>query len=252
MKWRAIFFLLPLLALSTGTTIVMAQNQFEILVFTQYDQYHKESIPAGIRAFQEMAVKHQFGLTWTMDADVFAEGNLKDFAAIVFLQAKADGFTPEQKEGLKKFINNGGGFVGIHATSTTDGSWPWYSQLVGRIFVDHPRVQSGIIGVVDDKFPAALHLPDKWIWTDEWYNFGEAQSDNLKDILVVDESSYDTTRGYGDPIKGMGDHHPVAWHQEFDGGRSFYSALGHKPEAYQDERNLEFLYGAIYWAATGK
>ena len=27
----------------------------------------------------------------------------------------------------------------------------------------------------------------------------------------------------------MGDFHPVAWYQEYDGGRAFYAALGHLP-----------------------
>jgi len=236
----------------TGIVSMKAQNQFEVLVFSQYDQYHKESIPDGMEAFRKLAAEHVFGLTWTMDPSVFKEESLNEYAVVVFFNAKADFLVEEEKEGLKQFINNGGGFVGIHAASTTDGSWPWYNQLVGRIFTDHPREQSGILEVKDRDFPAVISLPEKWIWTDEWYNFGEAQSEHLVDVLVVDESSYDTTRGYGDPIEGMGEHHPVAWYQEFDGGRSFYSALGHKPEAYHNERHMEFLYGAIYWAARGE
>ena len=93
-------------------------------------------------------------------------------------------------------------------------------------------------------------MPGTWVWTDEWYNFGEAKSTNLKTVLQVDESTYDPTLGYGDPI--MGKFHPIAWYQEFDGARSFYSALGHKPESYQDLRNLDLIYGGIYWAATGR
>ena len=245
-------FNLTAISLLSIFSITMAQNQFEILIYAQYDQYHKDAIPTGILAFKDMAEKHQFGLAWTMDADVFTEEGMKDYDVVVFFNAKADRFTDEQKQGLKAFLNKGGGFVGIHVASTTNGEWPWYNQLVGRIFTNHPRLQSGTLQVIDKDFPANLHLPEKWIWSDEWYNYGEAQSENLRDILVVDESTYDTTWGYDVPITGMGDYHPVAWYQEFDGGRSFYSGLGHKAEHYQDERYLEFLYGAILWAAKRK
>ena len=122
---------------------------------------------------------------------------------------------------------------------------------MGRIFLGHPQIQSGILEVVDPEFPATLHLPDKWIWTDEWYNFSEPESNHLKVILKVDESSYNTNLGYEEPHPGMGEFHPIAWYQEFDGGRSFYSALGHNPELYEDERHQELIYGGIYWAATG-
>jgi len=124
---------------------------------------------------------------------------------------------------------------------------------IGRVFTGHPQIQSGILEVVNPEFPATLHLPKKWIWTDEWYNFSEPKSDNLKVILKVDESTYNTTLGYGEPISGMGDFHPILpGTREFDGGRSFYSALDHNPETYEDERHLELIYGGIYWTATGK
>ena len=253
MKSRIIFCIgLIAILLIPFFSVTIGQNQFEILVYAQYDQYHKDNIPVGILVFKEMAQKHQFGLTWTMDAGIFTEESMKDYATIVFFNTKADQFTDEQKQGLKNYINNGGGFVGIHAATTTDGQWPWYNQLIGRVFTWHPQIQSGILEVIDPEFPATLHLPKKWIWTDEWYNFSEPKSDNLKVILKVDESTYNTTLGLGEPISVMGDFHPIAWYQEFDGGRSFYSALGHNPETYEDERHLELIYGGIYWTATGK
>ena len=245
-------FNLIVIFMISAFSAAVAQNQFEVLVFAHQDQYHNDALPTGILSLKDMAVKNQFGLTWTLDADVFTNDGMKDFDVVVFFNAKPDQFTDEQKQGLKAFVNNGGGFVGIHAASTTREDWTWYKQLVGRVFTNHPRLQSGILQTIDKEFIACLHLPEKWIWSDEWYNYGEAQSENLHDILVVDESTYDTTWGYDVPITGMGDYHPVAWYHEFDGGRSFYSGLGHKPEHFQDERYLEFLYGAILWAATGK
>ncbi len=68
----------------------------------------------------------------------------------------------------------------------------------------------------------------------------------------MDESSDDPGLGFGEQMTGMGDFHPIAWYQEFDGGRVFYSALGHIPECFKDDRHLDFIYGGIYWTATGR
>ena len=72
-------------------------------------------------------------------------------------------------------------------------------------------------------------------------------------LLTIDESTYDPSADWGDKkSEGMGDFHPLAWYHEFDGGRSFYTALGHIPGVYKEPVFLEHLYGGIYWAATGK
>ena len=98
--------------------------------------------------------------------------------------------------------------------------------------------------VIDKNHPATMHLPDRWVWTDEWYNFKGPLPENLHVLLTVDESTYVDE-------KGMGEVHPIAWYQEYDGGRSFYTALGHIESSYNDALFLKHLLGGIYWAATG-
>jgi len=107
--------------------------------------------------------------------------------------------------------------------------------------------------VKDKSHPSTMHLQDSWIWTDEWYSFGPALTDNQKLLLTVDENTYDPDRTWGDDNRftAMGDFHPISWYQEFDGGRSFYTTLGHLPAAYEDPWFLAHIYGGIYWAATG-
>jgi type 1 glutamine amidotransferase len=254
MKDKVLLFIVSLgllffIVLSSG----IAQNQFEVLVYAHFDTYHKDATHSALNSFKTMALKHHFGLTWTQDTSIFTSEKLKNYAAVVFLNANGNTFNDEQREAFKQYINNGGGFVGLHAASITNQKWLWYDQLVGRLFTGHPRIQSGVLQVVDMHFPATFHLPGNWIWTDEWYNFGEAKSDDLQTLLKVDESTYNPKGEWrGEEIKVMGDFHPVAWYQEFDGGRSFYSGLGHKPELYNDLLHLDFIYGGIYWAATGR
>ena len=130
---------------------------------------------------------------------------------------------------------------------------PWYNQLVGRMFHIHPAIQTARIKVLDRKFPGFERMPDDMLWTDEWYEFGEEKVKGLNYILSVDESTYDPKADWGRVAgTGNGSFHPVAWYHTFDGGRAFYTALGHLPSKYRDETFRDHLYGGIYWAATGK
>jgi len=70
-------------------------------------------------------------------------------------------------------------------------------------------------------------------------------------VLKVDEKTYDYSAGYDRiPLKGMGENHPIAWCHHYDGGRVFYTSLGHKPHAYSNGQFLSHLYGGIYWAVN--
>ena len=90
-------------------------------------------------------------------------------------------------------------------------------------------------------------------WTDEWYEFGPAHPDKLHFLLSFDETSYKPEANWGAKQgKGMGAFHPISWYQEYDGGRAFYTALGHIGAAYSDAAFLHHIYGGIYWAATGR
>jgi type 1 glutamine amidotransferase len=141
----------------------------------------------------------------------------------------------------------------VHAAAATEKKWSWYDRLIGRVFRIHPYVQTGVAVVADRDFPACAHLPNRWVWTDEWYEFEPPLADNLHTVLRVDESTYDPRKIWpGGKAEGMGADHPVAWYHEFEGARVFVTALGHMPELYRDQRYLDHLYGGIYWAATGR
>ena len=92
------------------------QNQFNVLLYTHQEEWHKDNIPSAVEAFRKMSVQHQFAMSWTMDADDSAK-QLNDFDVVVFLNADADRLSDSQMEGLKKYMNQGGGFVGIHTTA---------------------------------------------------------------------------------------------------------------------------------------
>lgn len=229
-------------------------NQFEVLVYTSADRWHNLTESVAIPSLQEMANRHAFGLTHSMVSETFRDADLRRFDVVVFLHSTAESLTDGQRASLRRFIQKGGGFVGIHAAAVTDESGEWFQRLVGRRFTDHPEEQTAVLSARDKDHPATLHLPDRWLWTDEWYSFSEPLTDTQTVLLTVDESSYDPDRTWGDDSRktAMGAFHPIAWYQEFDGGRSFYTALGHMPALYRDARFLDHIYGGIFWAASGR
>ncbi len=241
------------------STVPAFAQQFKVMVYTGPDRWHDPTVPVAMIEFKEMALQHHFELVWAQKngsgnvRDPFSAEFLKGIDAIVFLHSKGEDLSDAQKENFKAFIRNGGGFVGIHGSSANRNQEEWFRKLVGRSLTDHPEEQTAVMNVVDKNFPATMHLPDKWIWTEEWYSYGEALTGNLKTLLTVDEKTYDPDRTWGNPNRftAMGDFHPVAWYQEYDGGRSFYTTLGHMPEAFKDPWFLAHIYGGIYWAATG-
>ncbi|RPH94688.1 MAG: ThuA domain-containing protein [Calditrichaeota bacterium] len=247
---------LLMISLIGGPMALQAQTnrQFDILVYAAPDFYHSVCIPTAISSLEKLAERYQFGFSWTQEKARFAEPELFRYAAVVFLNSTGDDFTEDERQNLQKFIHEGRGFVGIHAASATQKKWPWYDQLIGRVFIEHPEVQFGVLQVITKHFPATMHMSERWLWSDEWYTFEMVPvNKNLIDLLTVDEKTYDPTKDWGrGKMKGMGDFHPISWYQEFEGGRSFYTALGHMPELYADDVFMSHLLGGIYWAATGK
>ena len=161
----------------------------------------------------------------------------------------------DKKALIEEFIRSGKGFVGVHSASDTEREWPWFTQLVGRMFHIHPVIQTARLSVVNREFPGLEHMPDTFWFTDEYYEFGEETTSSLNYILSIDERTYDPAAHWADRNlsgDGMGEFHPLAWYQEFDGGRSFYTALGHLPAVFEDDLFRDHLYGGIFWAATGR
>ncbi|RBP51670.1 ThuA domain-containing protein [Arenicella xantha] len=229
-------------------------KQFKALLFTKTAGWHHESLLEGVTAVRELADKHHFEVEWHEDSTRINDENLAQFQVIIFLSTTGNILNDEQRASMEKFIQSGKGFVGIHSASDTEYNWDWYGKLIGRRFKIHPLVQSAEVSIVDREFYGLELFSDTFLWTDEWYDFEPETVPNLNYLLTVDERSYDTHSDWGDNKtgNGMGQFHPLAWYHQFDGGRSFYTALGHLPAAYLDKRFQEHLYGGIYWAATGK
>ena len=142
-----------------------------------------------------------------------------------------------QQADFKRFIEAGGGYVGIHAAADTEYEWPWYGKLVGAYFKSHPKTQQATVKKV--KPFGTNTTPDTWTRTDEWYNY-KSISDDINVIFALDETSYEGGEN--------GDNHPIAWYHDFEGGRSFYTGMGHTKESYADPVYLDHLLQGIKYA----
>jgi type 1 glutamine amidotransferase len=245
------------LGLSSLAAVLTAHaEQFKALLFSKTAGWHHESINAGVTAIRQLGQLHDFEVFWTEDANrVMNDKELAKYKVVIFLCTTGDVLNDEQQAAFERYIKAGGGFVGIHSGGAdTEYDWPWFVKMVGYNFHIHPAPQTATLKVVDYNFPGMDRFAKRFLFTEEWYQFGEPKATDLKFLLAVDESTYNTHADWGARAKGdgMGAFHPIAWYHEYDGGRAFYTALGHIPATYSDQNFMHHIYGGIYWAATGR
>lgn len=224
---------------------VFAQNKINVLVFSKTAAFRHQSIEAGKTALTKMAKEKGFGVSFTEDASQFSEVNLKKFNTVIFLNTTGDILNNEQQNVFERYIQAGGGYVGIHAATDTEYEWPWYNQLAGAWFLDHPSTPSNVQKgkfYVTKKNEFTTGMPDEFERSDEFYSFKDI-SPKINVVIKIDEKSY---------IGGKnGDNHPISWYQEFNGGRSFYTAMGHTDETFAEPLFLNHLYAGIKYTAGG-
>ncbi|WP_297792040.1 ThuA domain-containing protein [uncultured Eudoraea sp.] len=177
----------------------------------------------------------------TKNAAIFEEDSLKQYSAIIFMSTTGNILDHKQEAGFERYIQAGGGFVGVHAATDTEYDWNWYGKLVGAYFHSHPSGTPEADFIIKDKaFPATSFMTDSiWHRTDEMYNFKKINPD-INVLMTIDETTYDGGIN--------GDFHPMSWYHEYDGGRAFYTALGHTSESFTEELYLKHLLGGIQYA----
>ena len=215
-----------------------SQNYFSILVITETNGWVHDSIDEGMTLIKNIGERNNFNVYHSDDSSVIRDNNLKDIRTIIFLNTTMDILTDKEQNIMENFIQGGKGFVGVHAAADTEYDWQWYGKLVGAYFRSHPDVMNAKILTVDHSMTD--HLDSEWEIEDEWYNFNYTNN-NINILLNLDEKSY---TGGEHP-----DYHPITWFHEYDGGRSFYTGLGHTKDVYQDDRFIKLLEKGILYAS---
>ncbi|MGW5098772.1 ThuA domain-containing protein [Streptomyces nodosus] len=215
------------------------QTGKRVLVFSRTAGFRHDSIPEGIEAVKRLGEQGGFTVDATEDAKAFTPGHLKRYDAVVFLSTTGDVLDPAQQRAFEDYIRKGGGYVGVHAAADTEYDWEFYGGLAGAYFESHPEIQSARVDVEDRAHPATSELARTWERTDEWYNYRSDPRDRAHVLASLDESSYTGGTMHGD--------HPIAWCQNYRGGRAFYTGGGHTKESYAEPAFLRHLLGGIRW-----
>lgn len=209
-----------------------------ILVFSKTKGFRHKSIAAGKAALMKLGAENRFQVDTTEDASAFTLDNLKKYKTVVFLSTTGDILDPEQQDAFEKYIQGGGGWLGIHAAADTEYDWPWYNKLAGAYFLSHPKQQNVDVIVWNKVHPTTSFLPNMWRRFDELYNYKSIQPGIIV-LATLDETSYEGGKN--------GRMHPFIWYHEFEGGRAYYTGGGHTDESYVEPLFVKHLLEALKW-----
>ncbi len=221
----------------------------EALLFTRTQGFRHASIADAVAFFTSLTPEQEINVTHTEDPTIFSDAGLAPFDVVVFANTTGDVLDDAQQGALQRFIRSGKGYVGAHSAADTEHQWPWYGELVGAYFISHPLLPVEVeVTTEDPTHPSTQHLPATFLFTDEIYNFDRNPRRDHSILLTIDEAGFIFPNIPDTP--SMGDDHPVAWYKEFEGGRSFYTNLGHRPETWADPVFQQHLLEGVRWAAA--
>lgn len=213
-----------------------------ILVFSKTMGWKHTSIPSGIAAIQKLGRENNFVVDTTKNSRYFTDDSLRNYQAVIFLSTTLNVLNAQQQVAFERYIQAGGGFVGVHAAADTEYEWPWYNKLVGAYFASHPNnpnVRKATVEVTDQTHISTTGLPARWERDDEWYNYRSIYP-GIKILANLDENTYEGGTN--------GKNHPIAWYHEFDGGRAFYTGGGHTDESFSEPLFVNHMLGGIKYA----
>lgn len=217
----------------------------QVLVFSKTTGWRHDSIEPAVAALQAMAEREGWQIEASEDPAVLSAG-LESYDALILLSATTDGEDPDSewmdeaaRNALQAHLRGGGAVVGVHAAADSHYHWPWYRQMIGAAFEMHPPgTPEGVLTVTDADHPATRGLPAEFARIDEWYWFSDFDADAVRLLITLDAAS----------IGEEGGDVPMAWSHESEGGRVFYTAMGHTAESFEEPLFLDHLRGGISWA----
>ncbi|MFL5604055.1 MAG: ThuA domain-containing protein [Gemmatimonadaceae bacterium] len=238
---------LALLSASFCLPFAARSQESRVLVFSKTAGYRHSSIGVGLAAIRKLGQQNGFSVDATEDAGAFTSKNLGRYRAVVFLNTTGDVLDNAQQDDFERYIQAGGGYVGIHSATDTEYDWPWYGRLAGAWFNGHPNnpnVRKATYRVLDKTHPSTQGFPDTWDREDEFYNF-KSIDPTIHVLVEIDEKTYEGGTN--------GDHHPMSWYHDFDGGRAWYTNMGHTEATFSEPLFLRHLLGGLRYAiGTGK
>ena len=248
-RWLATLVVAALALVLSGTA--QAPADFDLLVFMGRGGT-PPPVAAGVRTIRELADANNFNVVVTDRPGEFEKNRLQRFEAMLFLNTGAAQLGPAQEQAIEEWFHAGGGFMGLGSAIETEPEWGFLTGVLGARAASRTDNALGTIKVADRVHDASKDLPEYWNWTDRWYNFDTNVRGVSHVLMTVVEEPFATQPDYRvlNAIDGtMGADHPVAWCKDYQGGRSFYTALGSSQASFSDSNFKKHLYGALRWTA---
>ena len=239
-----------------ATLLAPPSHHPAILVFEKMTGFlDAPSVEAAHAALVGIAKRKGWEIVTTDRGGAITPANLRHFDVVIWNNISGDALTVAQRRVFRSYIEHGGGFVGLHgAGGDPSYFWDWYvDTLIGARFIGHPmapQFQDARVIVADPASPIVAAQAPGWTMSDEWYSFRpNPRAAGAHVLLTLDEASYSPRSGEKD--LRMGDH-PIAWTRCVGDGRSFFSAIGHRPESYSEPHYVQVLEAGIAWAANAR
>ena len=248
------FFLL--LSLSVFSQDNLNLKKVKVLVYTKNGKgYVHDNIPSAVASIQKMGKENNFKVDTSADPSVMTEENLKQYTMLIFPSTNNDVFeTDAQRVAFRRYIEAGGGFVGIHSVTGTERNWKWFKTMMGGTFAWHAKFQKFKVKIIDPSHPSMKGLPKEWEKEDEFY-FAKELYPGTKTILAIDITSLNATDTIQRNLilKNAGtfnELYPATWTHDFDGGYTWFTTLGHNKKDYSDPMYVQHLFQGIRYVAS--
>lgn len=254
------------ISITIGIFLIVSANVFaqdnvnwkkvKVLVYTKNGKgYVHDNIPSAVASIQKLGMQYGFKVDTSAEASVMTKENLKQYTMLIFPSTNNDVFdTDIQRLAFRRYIEAGGGFVGIHSVTGTERNWKWFKMMMGGTFAWHAKFQKFTVRVIDPEHPSMKGLPKVWEKEDEFY-FAKELYPGTKTILVNDVSSLnmaDTTQK-NMIVKNAGtfaELYPACWTNDFDGGHTWFTTLGHHKKDYSDPTYVQHIFQGIKFIAS--
>jgi type 1 glutamine amidotransferase len=199
-----------------------------------------------------LGAANKFSVDVSDDPSIFNEANLKKYTLLIFSSTNNDVFdNDEQRLAFRRYIEAGGGFVGIHSVTGTERNWTWFKMMIGETFSWHAKFQVFSIKKIAPSHPSMQGVPAIWSKADECY-FGKELYPGIKVLMAHDLSTLE--KSPPDIIStnagSFANFYPAVWCQEFEGGNIWITTLGHDKANYQEATFRNHLLQGIKFIAN--
>ena len=250
----ALLMVIAIASISEAQQKKVSWKKVKVLVYTKNGKgYVHDNIPDAVKAIQKLGGEHGFQVDVSDDPAVMTEANLGQYTFLLFPSTNNDVFdTDSQRVAFRRYIQAGGGFVGLHSVIGTERNWRWFKMMLGGTFAWHPKFQPLEIKVIDKSHPSIAGMPSTWTKEDETYFMKELYPGinvvMAHDLSAMKPNEKDSTR-MAELAANFGDYYPAVWHHNFDGGTVWITTLGHNKKDYEDPIYLNHIFQGMSFVA---